>query len=196
MKALLMVMALALIATTSAFAQNKAPEVRRVVTALDANGRAVALADGAVPLTSLRSPNPAGEMWVTSQYPPDYSWKEDRAKTKVGLIPPANGTIFRIVDFPPMKAEVEKMDVNTMMKVVGDHAPAKGVPVRHPMMHRTRSLDYAIIMSGEIDMLLDDGEVHLKAGDVVVQQATNHAWVNRGKEVCRIAFILMDGQEP
>ena len=196
MKALLMVMALALIATTSAFAQNKAPEVRRVVTALDANGRAVALADGAVALTSLRSPNPAGEMWVTSQYPPDYSWKEDRAKTKVGLIPPANGTIFRIVDFPPMKAEVEKMDVNTMMKVVGDHAPAKGVPVRHPMMHRTRSLDYAIIMSGEIDMLLDDGEVHLKAGDVVVQQATNHAWVNRGKEVCRIAFILMDGKEP
>ena len=117
MKALLMVMALALIATTSAFAQNKAPEVRRVVTALDANGRAVALTDGAVPLTSLRSPNPAGEMWVTSQYPPDYSWKEDRAKTKVGLIPPANGTIFRIVDFPPMKADVEKMDVNTMMKV-------------------------------------------------------------------------------
>ena len=196
MKALLMVMALALIATTSAFAQNKAPEVRRVVTALDANGRAVALADGAVPLTSLRSPNPAGEMWVTSQYPPDYSWNEDRAKTKVGLIPPANGTIFRIVDFPPMKADVEKMDVNTMMKVVGDHAPAKGAPVRHPMMHRTRSLDYAIIMSGEIDMLLNDGEVHLKAGDVVVQQATNHAWVNRGKEVCRIAFILMDGQEP
>ncbi len=196
MKILLTVMALVLIATTSAFAQNKAPEVRRVVTALDANGRAIALADGPVALTSLRSPNPAGEMWVTSQYPPDYSSTEDRAKTKVGLIPPANGTIFRIVDFPPMKAEVEKMDVNTMMKVVGDHAPAKGVPVRHPMMHRTRSLDYAIIMSGEIDMLLDDGEVHLKAGDVVVQQATNHAWVNRGKEVCRIAFILMDGKEP
>ena len=64
------------------------------------------------------------------------------------------------------------------------------------MMHRTRSLDYAIIMSGEIDMLMDDTEVHLKAGDVVVQQATNHAWVNRGKEVCRIAFILMDSQEP
>ena len=97
---------------------------------------------------------PGGEMWVTDKYPPDYSWKEDRAKTKVGLIPPHNGTIFRIVDFPPIKPEVEKMDLNTMMKVVGDHAPAKGVPVRHPMMHRTRSLDYAIIMSGEIDMLL------------------------------------------
>jgi mannose-6-phosphate isomerase-like protein (cupin superfamily) len=186
----------ALILVSTANAQSKAPEVRRVVTALDANGRAVALADGVVPLKSLRSPNPAGEMWVSDKYPPDYSWKEDRALTKVGLIPPPNGTIFRIVDFPPIKPEVEKMDLNTMMKVVGDHAPAKGVPVRHPMMHRTRSLDYAIIMSGEIDMLLDDSEVHLKAGDVVVQQATNHAWVNRGKEVCRIAFILMDGREP
>ncbi|TMH45477.1 MAG: cupin domain-containing protein, partial [Betaproteobacteria bacterium] len=60
----------------------------------------------------------------------------------------------------------------------------------------TRTLDYAIIMSGEIDMLLDEGEVHLKAGDVVVQQATNHACVNRGREPCRIAFILLDSQEP
>jgi len=88
------------------------------------------------------------------------------------------------------------MDINTMMKVAGADAPSKGLPPRHPMMHRTRSLDYAIIMSGEIDMLLDDTEVHLKAGDVIVQQATNHAWVNRGKEVCRVAFILMDSQEP
>ena len=83
-----------------------------------------------------------------------------------------------------------------MMKVVGDHAPAKGLPPRHPMMHSTRSLDYAIIMSGEIDMLLDDSEVHLKAGDVVVQQATNHAWVNRSGKPCRVAFILIDSQEP
>jgi len=84
-----------------------------------------------------------------------------------------------------------------MQKVVGEAGtPKKGLPPRHPMMHRTRTLDYAIVISGEIDMLLDDGEVHLKAGDVVVQQATNHAWVNRGKEPCRIAFILMDSQEP
>src|SRR5207244_6899478 len=127
---------------------------------------------------------------------PDSTCAADRAKTKVGLIPPKGSTIFRIVDFVPTTHKIESMDINTMMKVVGDHAPARGLPPRHPMMHRTRSLDYAIIMSGEIDMLLDDGEVHLKAGDVVVQQATNHAWVNRGKEPCRIAFILMDSQEP
>ncbi len=176
--------------------QKPVPEVRRVVTKLDASGKAVVMYDGKVQLKSFRSPNPAGEMWVTDKSLPDFNFAEDRALTKVGLVPPKNGTIFRVVDFVPNAAEVAKMDINLMMKVVGDHAPRKGLPPRHPMMHRTRSLDYAIVMSGEIDMLVDEGEVHLKAGDVVVQQATNHAWVNRGKEPCRIAFILMDSQEP
>ena len=177
-------------------AAQQPPEVRRVVTKLDSSGKAVVMYDGSVQLKSFRSPNPAGEMWVTDRTLPDFNWSADRALTKVGLVPPKNGTIFRIVDFVPTTQKIESMDVNTMMKVVGDHAPAKGLPPRHPMMHRTRSVDYAIIMSGEIDMLLDEGEVHLKAGDVVVQQATNHAWVNRGHEPCRIAFILIDSQEP
>jgi mannose-6-phosphate isomerase-like protein (cupin superfamily) len=193
----LAVLGVVLMSAGSAVAQQKPPEVRRVVTGLDAAGKAVALFDSAVLMTSFRSPNPGIEMWVTDKSPPDLSWTEDRAKTiKVGLTPPKGGTIFRIVDFVPITLKIEAMDINTMMKVAGADAPAKGLPPRHPMMHRTRSVDYAIIMSGEIDMLLDDGEVHLKAGDVVVQQATNHAWVNRGKEVCRIAFILMDSQEP
>ena len=172
-------------------------EVRRVVTGLDASGKAVAIFDSAVPLATLRSPNPAGDMWITGKSPTDYSAKEDWAKTNsVGVSPPHGGTIFRIVEFPPTTERIPNLDVNTMMKVIGDHAPKKGLPPRHSMMHRTRSLDYALILSGEIDMMLDDTEVHLKAGDVVVQQATNHAWVNRGKENCRIAFILMDAQEP
>ena len=178
-------------------AAQQPPEVRRIVTKIDSSGKAVVMFDGAVQLKSFRSPNPAGEMWVTDKSLPDFNWSADRALTKVGLVPPKNGTIFRIVDFVPLSPEMEKkMDINLMMKVVGDHAPAKGLPPRHPMMHRTRSLDYAIILSGEIDMLLDDSEVHLKAGDVVVQQATNHAWVNRSGKPCRVAFILMDSQEP
>ena len=190
------VLSVALFGVGSVAAQ-QAPEVRRVVTKLDSSGKAVVMFDGSVQLKSFRSPNPAGEMWVTDKSLPDFNWSADRALTKVGLVPPKNGTIFRIVDFVPLSPEMEKkMDINLMMKVVGDHAPAKGLPPRHPMMHRTRSLDYAIIMSGEIDMLLDEGEVHLKAGDVVVQQATNHAWVNRSGKPCRIAFILMDSQEP
>ena len=192
------VVGVAFACAASAYAQQqKPPEIRRVVTGLDASGKAVAMIDGVVPLTSFRSPNPAGEMWVTDKSPADMDFTNDRGKTKVGLIPPEGGTIFRIVDFVPLTAEAEKkMDMNMMMKVVGTHAPAKGLPPRHPMMHRTRSLDYAIILSGEIDMLLDEGSVHLKAGDVVVQQATNHAWVNRSNAVCRVAFILMDSKEP
>jgi naringenin degradation protein FdeH len=67
--------------------------------------------------------------------------------------------------------------------------------VTNPLMHRTRTVDYAIVMSGEIDMMLDDKTVHLKAGDVAVQ-VTNHAWLNHGKEPCRVIFVLMDSKQP
>jgi mannose-6-phosphate isomerase-like protein (cupin superfamily) len=73
---------------------------------------------------------------------------------------------------------------------------ARGVPVTNPLMHRTRTVDYAIVMSGEIDMMLDDKTVHLKAGDVVVQQATNHAWLNDGTEPCRTIFVFLDSKQP
>ena len=66
---------------------------------------------------------------------------------------------------------------------------------RHATMHRTRSVDYAVVIEGEIDMLLDDSEVRLRAGDVLVQRGTDHAWVNRGKQNCRIAFVLIDALE-
>src|SRR5262249_57500800 len=89
-----------------------------------------------------------------------------------------------------------KMDPNLMMKVVGDHAPARGLQVKHALMHRTRTIDYAVVLSGEIDMMLDDSTVHVKTGDVVIQQATNHAWINHGKEPCRILFVLMDSKQP
>jgi len=82
------------------------------------------------------------------------------------------------------------------MKAVGDHAPKRGIPVKNPFMHRTRTVDYAVIMSGEIDMMLDNVTVHLKPGDMVVQQATNHGWVNHGSQPCRILFVLMDAKEP
>ena len=75
-------------------------------------------------------------------------------------------------------------------------SPASGAGTRHPFTHRTRSVDYAIVLEGEIDMLLDDSEVHLRAGDILVQQGTNHAWVNNSKSVCRIAFVLIDAAEP
>jgi len=176
--------------------QKSSPEVRRVVTKLDESGKAVVMIDERTRLTAPRPPNAAANVWVTDKSLPDFSWSGDRGKTKIGLVPPKSGTVFRVVDFAPESASGHPTEMNYMMRIVGDDAPAKGRPPSHPMMHRTRSLDYAIIMSGEIDMLLDDSVMHLKAGDVVVQQATNHAWVNRGKEPCRVAFILIDSREP
>ena len=74
--------------------------------------------------------------------------------------------------------------------------PDAGKSARHAFTHRTRSVDYAIVLTGEIDMLLDDSQVHLNTGDVLVQQGTNHAWVNNGTQTCRIAFVLIDAKEP
>ena len=177
--------------------QNEAPQVRRVVTKLDESGKAVVMLDERLPMSDVRPPNYVANIWVTEKSLPDFSSTADRGKTRTGLTPPKGGTVFRIVEFMPEPESIARLDLNTMQRVVGAaDTPKKGLPPRHPMMHRTRTLDYAIVLAGEIDMLLDEGEVHLKAGDVLVQQATNHAWVNRGREPCRIAFILMDAEEP
>jgi uncharacterized cupin superfamily protein len=72
--------------------------------------------------------------------------------------------------------------------------PPEHAAARSPFMHRTKSIDYAIVLDGEIDMLVDDSEVHLGAGDVLIQRGTNHAWVNRGTQRCRVAFVLIDAK--
>jgi hypothetical protein len=101
-----------------------------------------------------------------------------------------------VVEFAPLDAASEAKLPPEMIEKGITNSPAKGIPVKHPLMHRTRSLDYAVILSGEIDMMLDDTSVHLKQGDVIVQQATNHAWVNHSTQPCRILFVLMDSKEP
>ena len=175
-----------------------ASDIRRVVTGLDANNKAVTLFDGLIPLASGPFGIASVNLWITESYPPALLFNgEDPATKPIGISPPDNGTKFRIVEFPPLDAATEaKMDPQLLAKSVGDRAPARGVPVTHPLMHRTRSLDYAVILSGEVEMMLDDASVHLRPGDVVVQQATNHAWVNRGTVPCRILFVLMDSKQP
>ncbi|MFM1816126.1 MAG: hypothetical protein RLZ98_2821 [Pseudomonadota bacterium] len=171
--------------------------VRRVVTTVDDTGKAVVLFDGPAPRNSVRpvSGNTSRLLWVTETVPVDISGPKDRGDVEIGTQPPAGGTVFRIVDYPPEPEEVSKLDPGFRQQEIGKDAPSKGLPPRHPMMHRTRSVDYAVIMEGEIDMLLDDSEIHLKAGDVLVQQGTNHAWVNRSGKRCRIAFILVDAKD-
>jgi mannose-6-phosphate isomerase-like protein (cupin superfamily) len=186
------VAALATIATSG---KAEEQQLHRVVTTIDTNSKSAALFDSMVPLKLGGAGEGVATIWVTQKGPADFSWNADRSGDRKGFTPAANGSQFLIVDFPPVGPEVDKLPMDLMMKVVGD-VPKRGVAPTNPLMHRTRTVDYAIILRGEVDMMLDTGTVHLKAGDIVVQQATNHAWLNHGKEPCRIAFVMMDSQEP
>ncbi len=169
--------------------------VRRVVTGHDASGKAIVLMDSAAPNRKVRQTGLVSTLlWVTDETPACISGNADRAAREIGVPPPPSGSILRVVDFPPEHAGGSKVDNAAILREMG--VAAGNAPVRHAHMHRTRSVDYAIVLSGEIDMLLDDSQVHLKAGDILVQQGTNHAWVNSGSAVCRIAFVLIDGKEP
>jgi hypothetical protein len=169
--------------------------LRRVVTGHDSTGKAIILADGPAPNRRVRDSGIVSTLgWATDETPADIDGSADRADRVSGVAPPPAGSILRIVDFPPV-AEMKEIDHGKMTREMGLH-DANGQPPRHPFTHRTRSIDYAIVMAGEIDMLLDDSEVHLKAGDILVQQGTNHAWVNNSTANCRVAFVLIDAIEP
>ena len=160
---------------------------RRIVTG-HRDGKGVVLYDGPAPNRKVRQASGLVStlVWVTDESPADISGTADRAEREIGVPPPARGSIFRVVEFPPERGTMSR---EAVLKEMGLSGQADS---KHAGMHRTRSIDYAVVMEGEIDMILDDSEVHLAAGDVLVQQGTNHAWVNRGSRPCRIAFVLID----
>jgi len=167
---------------------------RRIVTGHDARGKAIVLFDD-MATAKQRGANGITLFWVTSEFPVDATGAADRAQTPVGLPLPGNGTVFRVVDFAPASPHASPVDHVEILRAMGIDPATQGYG-RHANTHRTRTIDYAIVLDGEIDMLLDDSEIHVKAGDVLVQQATNHAWVNNGTKPCRIAFILIDAKTP
>lgn len=172
-------------------------QVRRVVTGHDDGGKAVVLTDGVAGNTRVRAfaGTTSTLLWVTDEAPADISGHDDPAARAVATAPPPSGSIFRMVEFAPLTPKMEAVTHEDVARELGvAHDPSHHG--RHPFEHRTKSIDYAIVLSGEIDMLLDDSEVHLKAGDVLIQQGTNHTWLNHGKEPCRIAFILIDADRP
>ena len=147
------------------------PPIRRVVTGHDRNDVAKVILDG--PATNAKYPGPGTVstlIWCSDKTPADISVGEqieDMGRRILGSPPPPNGTRFAVIDFPPGNTAVT---------------------------HRTETLDYVLVLSGEIDMDMDDSTVKLRAGDVMVQRGTNHAWVNRGKERARVAFVLIDAK--
>ena len=172
-------------------------QTRRVVTGHDARGKAIVIEDGDTPNVRVRNVGNLTStlVWVTDETPVQIDRAGDSSLREIGVAPPPGGSILRIVDFPP-EAEAGQVDNLAMLREMGLDAGGHASAPRHASMHRTRSVDYAIVLEGEIDMLLDDSEVHLRAGDVLIQRATNHAWVNRGSVACRIAFVLIDSVEP
>jgi quercetin dioxygenase-like cupin family protein len=142
-------------------------QIRRVVTGHDAKGRAVVKIDELCKnVISGRPGATSSVIWTTESFPVNNTGDADESVRQVGTTL-NNGTVFRVVEFGP------------------------GVSPRN---HRTDSIDYAVVMSGEIDMELDDSVVHLKAGDVLVQRGTIHNWINRGTQPCVIAFVLIDAK--
>jgi mannose-6-phosphate isomerase-like protein (cupin superfamily) len=165
----------------------------------DDSGKAIIEMDGMAPNMKVRAgrANVSTLVWVTDETPAQMDLRTDRADRVIGVPPPSHGSILRVVDFAPVTPEVEALDQQSMLESMGASYHAHdGAKARHPYMHRTKSMDYAIVLDGEIDMLLDDSEVHLKAGDILIQQGTNHAWVNRSQKFCRVAFVLFDAHDP
>jgi quercetin dioxygenase-like cupin family protein len=156
-------------ATTNEKWKSMPPPARRVVTGHDTNNVAKVLIDG--PATNHKGAEGRSTLlWITESNPAEISIGEkveDLGAKIVGTAPPANGTRFCVIDFPP-----------------GNQAH----------MHRTETVDYVIVIDGEIEMDMDNSTVKLKQGDVMVQRGTNHAWANRSSKNARVAFVLVDAK--
>jgi len=132
-------------------------------------------------------------LWVTDTAPASNAGNADAAARPVMLEPPANGTIFRVVEFPPDSAP-GGFDRQAAFDAMGAGHAMDADASRHPGMHKTSTVDYAIVLSGEIWALMDEGETLMRTGDVLVQRGTNHAWSNRGSAPCLVAFILVNAK--
>jgi naringenin degradation protein FdeH len=176
-------------------------QVRRVVTGHDANGKAVVISDGPAPFVHVNALDPdwySTDIWRTGETPASIV----RAAGEPTLgprrqMPDKRGTVLRINHFPPESETVRQMTPEASRRAFAglgnEKASTFGRGGRHPLMHRTETIDYAIVLAGEITMVMDDVDVLLKAGDVLVQCGTNHAWSNRSTAPCIVAFVLIDG---
>jgi hypothetical protein len=174
--------------------------VRRIVTGHDAQGTAVVASDAPAP-TVISHPQRPGyyltQLWATSGAPAAVDSGPDPTLSPLALTPPKHGTVVRIIEFPPEPQSLRDLDAAgaraAFASIGGEAASTFARDAPHPMMHRTESIDYGIVLSGEIHLVLDKSDVVARAGDVIIQRGTNHAWSNRSDKPCRMAFILIDG---
>jgi mannose-6-phosphate isomerase-like protein (cupin superfamily) len=151
--------------------------MRRIVTGYDADGRPAIIFDGEPPTVMDFGPIVTTELWVTDSTPPDVASGADASLREWEIDPPTHGTAFRIVRIMPVGDEEKPGPAADEPEFLGEHA--------------TETLDYVVVISGEITMTIGGREETLRAGDAVVQRATPHDWVNRGSEPCLLAGVLV-----
>ena len=164
---------------------------RRVVTGINADGKSYFVHDGPTPGTLDVGMIIGGEIWVDDPTNPDPTAANDPVDCeKFYLEPPVNGSIMRVCTWMPQGWE-PKLTQEEIAAAWSRFEVGAAFDADHPGIHTTRTIDYVIVLSGEIDLELDEGTVHLKSGDVVVQRGTRHAWHNPGPEPCTMAGILI-----
>jgi hypothetical protein len=176
---------------------------RRVVTGHNSEGKAIILEDGAPPRVQ-RIGGEIGpmfyEIWNTRATPaPIDRASGEPIEDKITLAPPKNGTRIRVLEIPPEDKRLEALspeEVRAHFAEIGAAAASShsGASTRHACMRRTETIDYGIMLEGELTLIMDIGETTVQAGDIAIQRGTNHGWANRSGKVCRIAFVLIDGQ--
>lgn len=162
---------------------------RRIVTGHNAQGKSIFIADAPCPHHFDRgNGNALTELWWEDTMPVDNSGNEDCGAPKFGLDMPRNGHIFRIVEYAPDAVRQAAMERSG--RPSNHYIPGQ----RHFGFHKTNTIDYALVLEGEIYALMDEGEKLMKAGDVLIQRGTAHAWSNRTDRPCKVAFILIDAK--
>jgi uncharacterized cupin superfamily protein len=178
----------------------QAKPVRRIVV-VDENDRSKCIADGPSPDVRTDPARPgfsSTRIWVTDRTPMRLNDLRESLDAPHTLEPPAGGSVCRVVTFPPddtYKGKVGAKEVQAYFAAMGSPSASTYSPkAPHPYMQKTRTLDFCLVLEGEITLVLDTEEVQLKAGDTVVQRGTNHAWSNRSGKPCTIAFSSHDGK--
>lgn len=173
--------------------------IKRVITGHNSEGKAIVLDNSILRNVHNLKSAPGTvfhEVWNTEASALISENTDDVTTGALILPPPAGGTRFRFVDIPPDHEYLHKLspeDLKATFKEIGDDkAGTSSAESKHPLMHRTETIDYGIVISGTITLILDDEEVEVGENSVIIQRGTNHAWANRTDQVCRIAFILID----
>ncbi|MHA2050790.1 MAG: cupin domain-containing protein [Promethearchaeota archaeon] len=167
-------------------------KLRRVITGHNEAGKSVVAYDGP-PIETGIFP----EIWVTDGSPADNKHKNDSAKRKERLEPPANGSIIRFFQLQPEDPSMSAEELEKALEAgfaALDASHCRPDTSRNPGMHKTKTVDYIILLEGEVTLLLDKDEVDLKPFDVVVQRGTNHAWINKGSNPALLVGVLIDAE--